>query len=67
MYKDESGFEARTYRPYGYAPIGQPSILYHNYQNSRLRVNVIGVLCHNQLFACLIINTTLTPKRFMIG
>lgn len=51
IYMDESGFEAHTYRPYGYAPIGQPSILYHNYQNSRLRVNVIGALCHNQLFA----------------
>lgn len=24
---------------------------YHNYQNSRLRVNAIGALCHNQLFA----------------
>ncbi|STZ04102.1 Integrase core domain [Moraxella equi] len=51
IYMDESGFEAHTYRPYGDAPIGQPSILYHNYQNSRLRADVIGALCHNQLFA----------------
>lgn len=47
IYMDESGFEACAYRPYGYAPMGQSSILYHNYQNSRLRVNVIGALYHN--------------------
>ncbi|STZ03473.1 Uncharacterised protein [Moraxella equi] len=58
IYMDESGFEAHTYRPYGDAPIGQPSILYHNYQNSRLRADVIGALCHNQLFALSYTNRT---------
>lgn len=48
---DESGFQAHTYRPYRYDPVGKPSILYHNYQDSRVRVNVIGALYNNQLFA----------------
>jgi hypothetical protein len=32
MYMDESGFEAETIRPYGYAPIGKLCIDSYNWQ-----------------------------------
>lgn len=48
---DETGFTQSTYRPYSYALVGKPSILHHNYQESRLKTNVIGALYNNQLFA----------------
>lgn len=43
MYMDESGFEAETIRPYGYAPIGKPCIDRYNWQ-AKKRTNVIGAL-----------------------
>ncbi len=50
MYMDESGFEAKTIRPYGYAPIGKPCIDSYNWQG-RKRTNVIGALYEKMLFA----------------
>ena len=42
---DESGFEAETIRPYGYAPIGKPCIDSYNWQ-AKKRTNVIGANIH---------------------
>ncbi|MGP4717514.1 IS630 family transposase [Psychrobacter sp. T6-6] len=50
VYMDESGFEAETIRPYGYAPIGKPCIDTYNWQ-ARKRTNVIGALYEKMLFA----------------
>ncbi len=50
VFMDESGFEAETIRPYGYAPIGTPCIDRYNWQASR-RTNVIGALYEKMLFA----------------
>jgi len=50
IYMDESGFEAETIRPYGYAPIGKPCINSYNWQ-ARKRTNVIGALYEKMLFA----------------
>ena len=47
---DESGFEAETIRPYGYAPIGKPCIDSYNWQGEK-RTNVIGALYEKMLFA----------------
>ena len=47
---DESGFEAETIRPYGYAPIGKPCIDSYNWQGKK-RTNVIGALYEKMLFA----------------
>ena len=50
VYMDESGFEAETMRPYGYAPIGSPCIDSYNWQ-AKKRTNVIGALYEKMLFA----------------
>ena len=50
VYMDESGFEAETIRPYGYAPIGKPCIDRYNWQ-AKKRTNVIGALYEKMLFA----------------
>ena len=50
VYMDESGFEAETIRPYGYAPIGKPCIDRYNCQPKK-RTNVIGALYKKMLFA----------------
>ena len=50
VYMDESGFEAETIRPYGYAPIGKPCIDSYNWQ-AKKRTNVIGALYEKMLFA----------------
>ncbi|MBI0425053.1 IS630 family transposase [Psychrobacter sp. NG27] len=50
VYMDESGFEAETIRPYGYAPIGKPCIDSYNWQ-AKKRTNVIGALYKKMLFA----------------
>jgi len=47
---DESGFEAESIRPYGYAPIGKPCIDSYNWQ-AKKRTNVIGALYEKMLFA----------------
>ena len=47
---DESGFEAETIRPYGYAPIGKPCTDRYNWQ-AKKRTNVIGALYNKMLFA----------------
>ncbi|WP_201526990.1 transposase [Psychrobacter frigidicola] len=47
---DESGFEAETVRPYGYAQIGKPCIDSYNWQGKK-RTNVIGALYEKVLFA----------------
>ena len=47
---DESGFEAETKRPYGYAPIGKPCTDRYNWQ-AKKRTNVIGALYEKMLFA----------------
>ncbi len=47
---DESGFEAETIRPYGYAPIDKPCIDSYNWQ-AKKRTNVIGALDGKMLFA----------------
>ena len=43
VYMDESGFGAKTIRPYGYAPIGKPCIDSYNWQAKKC-TNVIGAL-----------------------
>ncbi|WP_201528625.1 IS630 family transposase [Psychrobacter frigidicola] len=50
VYMDESGFEAETIRPHGYAPIGEPCIDSYNWQ-AKKRTNVIGALYGKMLFA----------------
>jgi len=50
VYMDESGFDAETIRPYGYAPIGKPCIDRYNWQDKK-RTNVIGALYERVLFA----------------
>ncbi|MDN5809401.1 IS630 transposase-related protein [Psychrobacter sp. FME5] len=50
IYMDESGFEADTIRPYGYALIGKPCIDRYNWQ-AKKRTNVIGALYKKMLFA----------------
>ncbi len=50
IYIDESGFDAETMRPYGYAPIGKPCIDSYNWQ-AKKRTNVIGALYKKMLFA----------------
>ncbi|WP_413520837.1 transposase [Psychrobacter glacincola] len=50
IYMDESGFEAETIRPYGYAPIGKPCIDRYNWQ-AKKRTNIIGALYEKMLFA----------------
>ncbi len=50
VYMDESGFEAETIRPYGYARIGKPCIDSYNWQ-AKKRTNVIGALYKKMLFA----------------
>ena len=50
VYMDESGFEAETIRPYGYAPVGTPCIDRYNWQGKK-RTNVIGALYEKMLFA----------------
>ena len=50
VYMDESGFEAETLRPYGYAPIGKPCLDSYNWQ-AKKRTNVIGALYEKVLFA----------------
>ena len=47
---DESGFEHKTIRPHGYAPIGKPCIDRYNWQGEK-RTNVIGALYEKMLFA----------------
>jgi len=47
---DESGLEAKTIRPYGYAPIGKSCIDRYNWQ-ARKRTNVIGASYEKMLFA----------------
>ena len=47
---DESGFEAETIRPYGYAPIGKHCIDTYNWQ-AKKRTNIIGALYGKMLFA----------------
>ena len=50
VYIVESGFEAETIRPYGYAPIGKPCIDSYHWQ-ARKRTHVIGALYEKMLFA----------------
>ena len=50
VYMDESGFEAETIRPYGYAPIGKLCIDRYNWQAKKC-TNVIGALHEKMLFA----------------
>ncbi|AAZ18027.1 hypothetical protein Psyc_0154 [Psychrobacter arcticus 273-4] len=47
---DESGFEAETIRPYGYATIGKPCIDRYNWQ-AKKHTNVIGALYKKMLCA----------------
>lgn len=46
---DESGFEADTIRPYGYAPIGTPCINRYNWQSIK-STNIIGAFYEKMLF-----------------
>ena len=46
---DESGFEAETILPHGYAPIGKPFIDSYNWHTKK-RPNVIGALYKKMLF-----------------
>ncbi len=50
IYLDESGFKARDYRPYGYAPKGETCVGQYNWQLKN-RTNVIGAIYKQQLFA----------------
>ena len=56
---DESGFEAETIRPYGYAPIGKPCIDSYNWQGKK-RTNVIGALYERCCLHWITLSTTLT-------
>ena len=50
VYMHESGFEAETIRPYGYALIGKPCIDSYNWQEKK-QTNVIGALYEKIQFA----------------
>jgi len=50
VYLDESGFEASTYRPYGWAPKGKP-VYGERSGNTRPRTSLIVAQCGNQLLA----------------
>ena len=63
VYMDESGFEAETIRPYGYAPIGKPCIDRYNWQGKE-RTNVIGALYGKTLFALDCLKTSVNKKVF---
>lgn len=49
VYMDESGFENKTMRPYGYVPIGKSCIDSYNWQ-AKKRTNIIGALYEKMLF-----------------
>ena len=50
VYLDEGCFEAKTIRPYVYAPIGKPCIDRYSWQ-AKKRTNIIGALYEKMLFA----------------
>jgi putative transposase len=50
VYLDESGFEARSYRPYGWARKGKP-VYGERSGNARPRTSLIVAQCGNQLLA----------------
>ena len=60
---DESGFEAETIRPYGYALIGKPCIDCYNWQ-AKKRTNVIGALYEKMLFALDYFETNINTSIF---
>ena len=60
---DESGFEAETIRPYGYALIGRPCIDSYNWQVKK-RTNVIGALSEKILFALEYVETNINSTIF---
>ncbi|MEC5211359.1 hypothetical protein RCH20_002442 [Psychrobacter sp. PL15] len=63
VYMDESGFEAETIRPFGYAPIGKPCIDRYNWQ-AKKRTNVIGALYERMLFALDYFETNINSHVF---